>query len=114
VVSDVEAVGNTTGTARQKHAEPKEKEAKDGVPYRESAKEKAVDDADKPGVSGIPGLVGKIYPWVMIAAGPTIVTVYVRKVMAGEAKPLVLIMPIAFGAIFIIMGLLLMRLRGAQ
>ncbi len=111
VVADVEAVGNTTGTAKKPPAEPKEKE---GAPYREPAREAVVGDEEKPGASGVAGMVGKIYPWVMIAAGPTIVTVYVRKVLAGEAKPILLIMPIAFGAIFIVMGFLLMRLRGAQ
>lgn len=114
VVADVEAVGNTTGTAKEKKA--KEAEPKEGeTGYRESAKgEPEQGDADKPGATGIAALVGKIYPFVMLGAGPTIVTVYVLKVLRGEAKPIVLIMPIAFGAIFIAMGLLLMRLRGAQ
>jgi len=114
VVADVEAVGNTTGTARDKKA--KEAEPKEGeTGYRESAKEEPEQgDAEKPGATGIAALVGKIYPFVMLGAGPTIVTVYVLKVLRGEAKPIVLIMPIAFGAIFIAMGLLLMRLRGAQ
>lgn len=114
VVADVEAVGNTTGTARDKKA--KEAEPKEGeTGYRESAKEEPEQgDAEKPGATGIAALVGKIYPFVMLGAGPTIVTVYVLKVVRGEAKPIVLIMPIAFGAIFIAMGLLLMKLRGAQ
>jgi POT family proton-dependent oligopeptide transporter len=114
VVADVEAVGNTTGTARDKKA--KEAEPKEGeTGYRESAKEEPEQgDAEKPGATGIAALVGKVYPFVMLGAGPTIVTVYVLKVLRGEAKPIVLIMPIAFGAIFIAMGLLLMRLRGAQ
>ena len=37
-------------------------------------------------------------------SGPTIVAIYVHKLMHGEAKPTQLIMPVAFGAIFIGMG----------
>ncbi|MEZ4258838.1 MAG: peptide MFS transporter [Polyangiaceae bacterium] len=102
VVADVEAVGNTAGKVS-----------------KEKTKDSALDKADtadetKPGEGGIAGMVGKIYPFFMVLAGPLIVTMYALKVARGEAKPIVLIMPIAFGAIFVAMGLLLMRLRGAQ
>lgn len=114
VVSDVEAVGNTAGTAKEKKT--KELVEKEGdTAYRESAKEEVEKgDADKPAAEGIAAIVAKVYPFVMMAAGPLIVTIYVLKVLSGEAKPIVLIMPIAFGAIFILMGVLLTRLRGAQ
>ena len=108
VVADVEAVGNTTGTAKQAKAKH------DAEVSHGTAKEEPKDDADVPGVTGIAAMVGKVYPFVMLAAGPTIVALYVSKVLSHEAKPIVLIMPVAFGAIFIAMGILLMRLRGAQ
>lgn len=113
VVKDVEAVGNTAGTAKEKKT--KELVEKDSSAYRDGAKEEVEKgDAEKPGADGAAAILGKVYPFVMMAAGPTIVTIYVLKVLHGEAKPIVLIMPIAFGAIFVAMGILLTRLRGAQ
>ncbi|MBL8612280.1 MAG: peptide MFS transporter [Myxococcales bacterium] len=107
VVKDVEAVGNTAGRAAKAPGAEAKSEAKPSA---------TGDEADKalPSAGGLAGIVGKIYPFVMMAAGPLIVAVYVRKVVVGEAKPILLIMPIAFGAIFITMGILLTRLRGAQ
>jgi POT family proton-dependent oligopeptide transporter len=65
---------------------------------------------------GRPALPGKDDAARDSAASPssTWASTPAPKVLRGEAKPIVLIMPIAFGAIFIAMGLLLMRLRGAQ
>ncbi len=113
VVSDIEAAGNSAGIGTEKKHE--KVVDKDEAKYRDSAKEVVEEtDADKPGTTGIAKMLGTIYPFFMILAAVAIVGIYVMKVATGEAKPLVLIMPIAFGAIFVVMAVLLMRLRGAQ
>jgi proton-dependent oligopeptide transporter, POT family len=114
VVADIEAAGNTAGriTAEKVTVTTNEK---DDAAYRDAAKtETAETDISKPGATGVAGMLATIYPFFMIAAAIAIVSLYVFKVSTGAAKPISLIMPIAFGGVFIVMATLLMKLRGAQ
>ncbi len=113
VVADIEAAGNSAGIATEKKHEKVVE--KDEAKYRDSAKEVVeATDADKPGTTGVANMLGTIYPYFMILAAVAIVGLYGSKVVRGQAGLMDLVMPIAFGAIFVVMAVLLMRLRGAQ
>jgi POT family proton-dependent oligopeptide transporter len=117
VVRDVEAAGNDLLTAREKaRAKLSEGEAKAGVPYRASASEPTKDepsDEEKPGETGIAGVLAKAFPFFLIATAIALPAYYGWLFAAGHGKATSLIMPIAFGAVFAAMAVVLLGIKGA-
>ncbi len=124
VAQDAAAVGNSIGNAtaqaalqaarENERAEKAEADRKE--PFREGAApaDAVVADADAPSAGGVASILAKAYPVVMILAAIGIVTTYGLKVANGEEKPISLIMPIAFGAVFVTMAGLLFKLRNRE
>jgi POT family proton-dependent oligopeptide transporter len=80
----------------------------------EAPAEEQKSDADSPGADGVAGIVSKVYPFVMVVAALGIAGMYLYLFAKGEAKPTALIMPIAFGGVFVTMATILMRLKGKE
>jgi POT family proton-dependent oligopeptide transporter len=112
VIADVEAAGNTVEILK---AAPEQEKPKDGVeakPYRKPEEpEKDSDEAAEiPG--GFAGGVTKIFPWFMIVGSIAMAVRQISEVAQGHAKPLSLLMPVAFGGVFIRMAMTLFQIKG--
>jgi proton-dependent oligopeptide transporter, POT family len=91
-----------------------EKGSKDKPDLNATAKSSAQDEAAEPGATGLAGLVGKVYPLLMIGIGVGVPIYYILMVMRGVTPLRDAIMPIAFAAISGAMGLTLTRIKGAS
>ena len=118
---DVHAAGNDLLTSRERSRLPVKlpepvaaKEATEGKPDREAATEAPEkSDEDKPAAKALPGMLATIFPFLLMAAAITLPVFYGWQVKTGAAKPTDLIMPVAFGLIFMGMGITLRTIRGA-
>ncbi len=117
VVRDVEAAGNDLLTAREKaRAKLSDGAAKGAEPYRASGDQEPAEgtsDDDKPGEIGIAGLLAKAFPFVLIAMAVALPAYYGWLFATGHGKATGLIMPIAFGAVFAAMAVVLLGIKGA-
>ncbi|HSQ64693.1 MAG TPA: peptide MFS transporter [Polyangiaceae bacterium] len=119
VLRAVAAAGNDLRTQWQiKHAKeppPEPAEQQEGAPYREQAAKKGGEatDEEKPRASGIAGLLGAIYPYVLLTSSFGLPVYYGLRVYRHLEPATALIMPCAFAAVFLTMGLLLRTIRGA-
>ncbi len=96
--ADVEAAGNKLASGKAKQAE-----------------EHAPDpDEAKPAATGIAGIVARVFPVVMIAGALAIAGFYVLLLVRGQTSATSLIMPVAFGGIFVWMALTLLGIKGAS
>ena len=115
----VHAAGNDLLTARERSRLPPEapKPAVDKEPvggYREAATEEPEkSDEDKPAMTALPGVLATIFPFLLMIAAVALPVYYGWQVKTGDAKPTDLIMPVAFGLIFMGMGITLRTIRGA-
>ena len=113
VAKDVEAAGNSVGTAKDQAAKAALRAAE--IEAARPADEKpAENDADLPGSTGIAGILSKVYPAIMVLGAFGILAFYGVKVAHGEEKPTALIMPVAFGAVFVAMATVLVKLRNRE
>ena len=112
VIADVEAAGNTVEIGKAPAAVAKEDPKKDAAPAAVVAP--SVQDADEAAAmpGGFAGGVTKIFPWFMIIGAIAIALMQIVAVARGEAKPISLIMPIAFGGVFIRMAITLLTIKG--
>ncbi|MFO0667101.1 MAG: peptide MFS transporter [Polyangiaceae bacterium] len=109
VVSDIAVAEKKDADAKKESPEA------EGAGYRDNAKSEVVtEDAQKPKAGGLASVFGAIYPFFMYLSAASIVGIYAFKVATHQAKPILLIMPIAFGAVFVIMATVLLRLKGAE
>ena len=103
VLRDVEAAGNDLRVHRKK-----EKKAASAGTNLDAAK--AVDDEAQPRATGIAGVVGGAFPIVFMALGAAMPVVYY---VTNDPSPVNMIMPTAFGILLIIMGNVLLTIKGA-
>ncbi len=122
VTKAVEAAGNDLRTMREMRRDKKMEEAKAAAKepgYRQPATpsgdagESEVPDDEKPGVTGIAELLSKAYPYVLGVCALALPTYYGWLVYTNVEKPMSLVMPTAFGIVFLVMGVLLRTIRGA-
>ncbi|MBK6464139.1 MAG: peptide MFS transporter [Myxococcales bacterium] len=83
---------------------------RDGKPEAEGAEGAAGAD----GARGFAGGLAMVYPFVMILAALGIAGMYVSMFLSGHAKGTALIMPVAFGGVFVTMAVILLRLKGKE
>ena len=113
VVRDVEAAGNDLLTTRERA------KLKGARTEAQIAADKAADDAkpqtddEKPGETGIPGILAKAFPFFLIALAIALPVYYGYLFSTGQGKATSLIMPIAFGAVFAAMAVVLLGIKGA-
>jgi POT family proton-dependent oligopeptide transporter len=99
LVKDAEAAGNSLGIAGKK--------AKDASALASDASE-----AEAP-AGGVPGMISRGYPWLLIVIGVALPAEYVWRAHRGEAGWADVVMPFAFGAVAGWMALTLRQIRGA-
>ncbi len=120
VTRAVHAAGNDLRTMREvrrdEKTSPPKKEAEPTkeAGYREPA-EKAIEreDDDKPGAPGFAALLSRAYPFFLFLVAVAMPAYYVWLVVHDHEALKSVVMPVAFGAVFIAMGILLRRIRGA-
>jgi proton-dependent oligopeptide transporter, POT family len=106
VTKDIAAAGNALTI---------EKASRDKPDLNATAKSSgAEDEAAEPGATGIAGVVGKIYPLLMIAVGVGVPIYYILMVVRGVSPLQDAIMPIAFAGISGAMGFTLTTIKGAS
>ena len=121
VTKAVTLAGNDLRTMREVRRDERAETAKAADPakeagYREPAaasKETEVSDDDKPGVTGISGVLSRLYPYALLVFAVALPAYYAWLVYTRVEKPTGLVMPTAFGIVFLAMGILLRTLRGA-
>ncbi len=118
VLKSIFKVGNDLKTQREINREKKqlEEQAKaGGKPYRTAIEEQeaAPDDDHKPGETGLSGVFARAFPFVLGGLGILMPAYYIVSFIRGGTPVTGVIMPLAFGVIFIVMGVLLTRIRGA-
>ncbi len=97
ITADISAAGNELRTGKEKQAE-----------------EHAPDpDEAKPGASGFAGGLARVFPILMIGAAVVIVAYYGLALARGQSSFTALVMPVAFGGIFVWMALTLFGIKGA-
>jgi POT family proton-dependent oligopeptide transporter len=102
VTADVEAAGNHLSA---------------GSKPTSSTEERAPDvdaDAAKPGEGAFAGVLARVFPVVMVGGAIAIAGFYLLQFTRGEAPFTALIMPVAFGGIFVWMALTLLGIKGAS
>ncbi|HEY1954965.1 MAG TPA: peptide MFS transporter [Polyangiaceae bacterium] len=105
----VHAAGNDFRTMRELR-----REEKSGSPATRAEAEAAVEeDDDKPRTGGVAALLSTGYPYALVAVSVVLPAYYVWLVVRHAAEPLDLVMPTAFAIVFLVMGILLRKLRGA-
>ncbi len=97
--SDVEAAGNSMDLDRRGERSVETQEGK--------------SDEEEPGASGIPGLITRVFPILFSSLGAALPGYYVYLYFCGMAQGVDVIMPLAYGAVFIWMSLTLVSIRGA-
>jgi POT family proton-dependent oligopeptide transporter len=120
VIADVEAAGNKVDIAKGPAAVAPKVETKEEAKNDEKtdakveAKATTGQDADEAAAmpGGFAGGVTRIFPWFMIIGAVAIALMQILAVVRGEAKPISLLMPIAFGAVFIRMAITLLTIKG--
>ncbi len=124
VIADVEAAGNNVDiakvpavVAKAEKKDKKEDAEKDAEDEKKDDAKKAAttaQDADEAAAmpGGFAGGVTRIFPWFMIVGAVSIALMQILAVARGEAKPISLIMPIAFGAVFVRMAITLLTIKG--
>jgi proton-dependent oligopeptide transporter, POT family len=112
VKRDVEAVGNSMGTQKPAPAAA----AQPGEPgYRENAREpESADESLMARAGGLSEKFADVYPFLMILAAAGFAGLFGFKFLTHQTDFKNIIMPLAFGAVFVVMAVLLMRLRGRQ
>ncbi len=105
VTKDIAAAGNALTV---------DKETKDKPDLGATAKSSSLAEASEPGATGLAGLVGKLYPLLMIGVGVGVPIYYILMVVRGVAPLQDAIMPIAFAAISGGMGYTLTTIKGAS
>jgi POT family proton-dependent oligopeptide transporter len=117
VQADIRAAGNDVVVAAKKDAaeaqakadeEKKVEEEKKHGPYRAGASPD--EEGEMP--SGAAGGVTRAFPFIMIVGAITIALMQIVKVAQHTAKPISLIMPVAFGGVFIWMAITLLSIKG--
>jgi proton-dependent oligopeptide transporter, POT family len=106
VTRDIAAAGNALTIEKAP--------AKEKADLSSTKKASGDDEAREPGATGFAGLVGKIYPLMMIAIGVGVPIYYILMVVRGVAPLQDAIMPIAFAAISGGMGFTLTTIKGAS
>ncbi len=71
------------------------------------------DDDLKPGATGFAAMISRAYPYVLPALALAMPIYYALRVARGEDKPISLVMPVAFSIVFVVMGFLLQKIKGA-
>jgi len=94
--ADVEAAGNTMGIAPRATVESKREE-----------------DEAPPGRGGFAGLLARGLPFLMIAVGIALPLREAIELVSGRARLIDILMPTAFALVALIMGALLLKIRGA-
>jgi POT family proton-dependent oligopeptide transporter len=103
------AAGNDFRTVRELR---RDEEA--GAPETRAAAEAAMEgDEEKPRVSGISSLLSTAYPYLLLASSIALPAYYGWLVFEHVDKPISLVMPTAFAIVFLAMGILLRKIRGA-
>ncbi len=113
VMADVAAAALAEAKAKAEANDPDEPKADPALRVA-GAKLEPTADAKAPGATGLAGVLGMVYPYVMIVAALGIAGMYIYMFTKGEAKSTALIMPIAFGGVFVTMAVILLRLRGRE
>ncbi len=112
VLSAVKAAGNDLKTLREIDAE--KKLVPDNAPRLESAQDAADQaDDDKPGETGIAGVLSRTFPLFLMGIALLLPAYYAYLWKTGAAKWTDMIMPLAYGAVFMTMGFVLRTIRGA-
>jgi POT family proton-dependent oligopeptide transporter len=105
VQADIRAAGNDVAIAAKKD------DAKDEKKDEKKAKAASSDeDGEMP--KGAAGGVTRAFPFIMIGGAITIALMQIVKVAQHTAKPISLIMPVAFGGVFIWMAITLLSIKG--
>ncbi len=116
VLADIAAAEVAEKSAKAEAEDAAKEEAANEPPtgsaYRDGKPEQAADPAD--GARGFAGGLSLVYPFVMILAALGIAGMYVAMFLSGQAKGTALIMPVAFGGVFVTMAVILLRLKGRE
>jgi proton-dependent oligopeptide transporter, POT family len=104
VMADVHAAGNLLKGERAARSDGSAKVARAAT---------ALEEAKTEGTTGAAGALARAYPLGMIALAAIVPVYYGRLLFLGQAKPLDLVMPVAFAGIAGWMGVNLFSIKGA-
>jgi POT family proton-dependent oligopeptide transporter len=96
VRADVEAAGNTMG-----------------ITTRKASTQDAEPSEAAPGKTGFAGWIARLVPWLMVALGIALPVREAIELISGRARIIDVLMPVAFSTIALVMGFLLLKIRGA-
>lgn len=115
VLADIAAAELTEKNAKAEADDAAKEEAANesptGTAYRGGKPEA---DVTAEGAKGFAGGLAMVYPFVMILAALGIAGMYIAMFVSGQAKGTALIMPVAFGGVFVTMAVILIRLKGKE
>ncbi|HRG95365.1 MAG TPA: oligopeptide:H+ symporter [Polyangiaceae bacterium] len=119
VLADIVAAEVAEKSAKAEAEDAAKEEAANEQPtgsaYRDGKPDAAADAAEgADGARGFAGGLAMVYPFVMILAALGIAGMYVAMFLSGQAKGTALIMPVAFGGVFVTMAVILLRLKGKE